>query len=103
MDQRLRYRDYPFEKVVAKADDLIKAGHTVYQKFTCTGCGARLTIEQPNVFHRYGTCDRCPATTNIWARGCNYMVVLGGPSDLSRRDHGRSDQGRISHAVRRDR
>jgi hypothetical protein len=69
------YRDYPFDAVVAKAEALSDEGHDVYQKFTCRGCGARLTVEQPNIFHETGTCDNCPAITNIRRFGCNFMIV----------------------------
>ncbi|MBO4222002.1 hypothetical protein [Bradyrhizobium neotropicale] len=69
------YSNYPLEAVVAKANLLIKQGCDVYQKFTCSGCGARLTMAKPNVFHGSGTCDRCSRTTNIRINGCNMMVV----------------------------
>jgi hypothetical protein len=67
------FRDFPFGEVVTKAQALAAAGHDVYQKFTCAGCGARLTMEEPNDFHETGTCDRCNVITDIKARGCNYM------------------------------
>lgn len=69
--------DFPFFEVVAEADRRIAMGATIYQKFTCAGCGARLTIETPNVFHRTGSCDGCNVITNIEQRGCNYMLVMG--------------------------
>jgi hypothetical protein len=69
------YNDYPLEAVVAKASVLIAKGCEVYQKYTCAGCGARLTMTKPNVFHHSGTCDRCSGVTNIRWHGCNMMVV----------------------------
>jgi len=69
--------DFPFFDVVAEADKAIEQGGTVYQKFTCAGCGNRLTMETPNVFHRTGSCDSCNVITNIVQRGCNYMLVMG--------------------------
>jgi hypothetical protein len=78
IEYKLTYRDYPFDAVVAKANLIIALGHAVHQKFSCANCGARLTIDTPNTFHETGTCDRCHAVTNIRARGCNYMVILGG-------------------------
>jgi hypothetical protein len=73
--------DDPLEAAIAKANEAIRAGFTVYQKFTCAGCGQRLTIEEPNTFHRAGTCDRCPALTNIERTGCGFLAVtqLGHP------------------------
>jgi hypothetical protein len=69
-----QYTDYPLEAVVAKANVLIAKGCEVFQKFTC-GCGSRLTMSAPNVFHHTGTCDRCSRVTNIRWTGCNMMVV----------------------------
>jgi hypothetical protein len=68
--------DFPFAAVVRKATTIIEMGHEVHQKFTCDGCGTRLTIAEPNIFHEFGTCDKCPVTTDIKRNGCNYMVVL---------------------------
>lgn len=70
------YRDFPFDAVRAKADKFVQAGHDVYQKFTCSGCGARLAMDEPNVFHEKGTCDKCPAITDIKRQGCNYLVHM---------------------------
>jgi hypothetical protein len=69
-------KDFPFEDVVASAVAQMKKGHFVYQKFTCAGCGQRLTIDQPNIFFETGTCDKCPAVTNIKAQGCNFLVHM---------------------------
>jgi hypothetical protein len=67
--------DFAFAEVVKKAVDLMDRGFEVHQKYSCAGCGTRLTIEEPNVFHEFGTCDKCEALTDIRRRGCNYMVV----------------------------
>ena len=67
--------DHPFYAVVEEASAHIARGATVFQKYTCSGCGARLTLETPNVFHTTGTCDQCPATTDIVAQGCNYLLI----------------------------
>lgn len=68
--------DFPFDEVVRTADQKISEGMTVYQKYTCAGCGVRLTIEEPNVFHKLGKCDKCPAVTDIVKQGCNYMATF---------------------------
>jgi len=70
--------DYPFDDVVKNASAKIREGATVYQKFTCAGCGRRLGMDEPNVFHTSGTCDNCDAVTDIRKRGCNFMAVLTG-------------------------
>ena len=71
----MKYNDYPFYECSRAADKLIEEGHEVHQKFTCDGCGQRLTIEEPNVFHKLGACDKCNAITNIEYKGCNYLVI----------------------------
>jgi hypothetical protein len=70
------FRDFPFEDCAAKADALAAAGHEVYQKFTCAGCGARLTMGEPNTFHVTGSCDKCNVITDIQKQGCNFMVHM---------------------------
>ena len=67
--------DFPFVEVTKEARAHVEAGHTVHQKFTCGGCGQRLTIEEPNKFHVEGTCDQCDHVTDILARGCNYLLI----------------------------
>ena len=66
--------DIPFKDACAQAMDLMAKGMDVYQKFTCAGCGNRLTMEKPNIFFKQGTCDNCAATTDIEAQGCGYLV-----------------------------
>ena len=67
--------DHPFDEVIANVGRLADQGARCYQKFTCGGCGQRLTIEEPNVFHRTGTCDQCGHVTDIEAAGCNFMLI----------------------------
>lgn len=68
--------DHPFSEVVATAEEVIEKGGSVFQKFTCSSCGERLAMDVPNVFYKTGTCDKCGATTDIEATGCNYLVVF---------------------------
>jgi ribosomal protein S27E len=67
--------DYPFYEAAREAQALMEDGHTIFQKFTCGGCGSRQTMGQPNKFFIKGQCEECGAETDIEARGCNYMVV----------------------------
>jgi len=75
------YNDFPFMDCVKKADELMQQypGIKIYQKFTCAGCGQRLTIDEPNNFHKQGSCDKCPAITDIEKQGCNYLVIFAAP------------------------
>jgi hypothetical protein len=76
-----KYNDYPLEEVVAQVDKTLAENPRAefFQKFTCSGCGQRLTIDKPNSFHTIGTCDKCSAVTDIRIRGCNYLLVLNRP------------------------
>jgi ribosomal protein L40E len=67
--------DYPFDEAEEGAKKWMADGFEIHQKFTCVKCGARLTIEEPNVFYTSGSCDKCGAVTDIRARGCNYLAI----------------------------
>jgi len=68
--------DHPFYEVTAQAEAQAAKGHLTYQKFTCVGCGNRLTMDTPNKFYKQGTCDQCTATTDIEAQGCNFLLIM---------------------------
>lgn len=68
--------NHPLYEVAAEAEKIIAKGGQVFQKFTCSGCGERLAMDEPNVFYKTGTCDKCGALTDIEATGCNYLVVF---------------------------
>jgi hypothetical protein len=72
---KVKYNDYPLEECKRAAKELNRKGLFVYQKFTCSGCGRRLTMDVANTFFTEGSCDNCPTVTNIERQGCNYMVT----------------------------
>jgi hypothetical protein len=74
--------DHPFAEIVAEVQRKAARGNLCFQKFTCAGCGQRLTIEKPNVFHHTGTCDQCGHLTDIKAQGCNYTLLMKGPATV---------------------
>lgn len=77
MNDNERYTDFPFDDVCKKALELINSAPgkiDVYQKYTCSGCGQRLTMDKPNTFYETGSCDKCDTITNIKEKGCNMMV-----------------------------
>lgn len=65
---------YPFDEVVANAQQAINNGATVHQQWNCEHCGAKQTMETPNTFYRTGTCEECKKVTNIEKAGHNFMV-----------------------------
>ena len=75
MDERL---DHPFYEVVANVERLAARGDLCFQKFTCAGCGNRLTMGVPNRIYTTGSCDRCGHVTDIEAQGCNFLLLMSG-------------------------
>jgi DNA-directed RNA polymerase subunit RPC12/RpoP len=69
--------DISFDRACQKALDYIRGGATAYQKFTCSKCGARLTMEEPNKFYETGTCDQCGHLTDIRKQGCGFLLHFG--------------------------
>jgi hypothetical protein len=67
--------NHPFHEVAENMRRKAQDGWNVYQKFTCAGCGARLTIDEPNKMYTQGTCDKCDAVTNIEEDGCNFLMT----------------------------
>jgi hypothetical protein len=67
--------DFPFDEVAAEAAEKITMGFDIHQKFTCAGCGQRLTMADKNIFYMQGTCDQCPTVTDIKKQGCNYLLI----------------------------
>lgn len=70
-----RMRDFPIDVIAESFKKHVAAGRYCYQKFTCAGCGNRLTCEQPNTLYRTGTCDNCDCVTEITA--CNFLLSTG--------------------------
>ena len=74
--------DFPFDEVIAECRIKAAEGARCYQKFSCSKCGQRLTMEQPNMFWHEGACDQCGTLTDIKAQGCNYMLLMAGRRTL---------------------
>jgi hypothetical protein len=73
--KKQKYKDYPFAECAAVADQQIKDGATIYQKWTCDGCGRRVTANNPNFFTVKGHCEHCDTITDVAAKGCNYSLM----------------------------
>ena len=69
--------DHPFKEVADTAHRKILDGWTIFQKFTCQGCGARITIDIPNSFFAIGHCQECGHFSDLLIHGCNYLAVRG--------------------------
>jgi hypothetical protein len=70
--------NYPMDDILTEVNKVLENPNvSVYQKFTCAGCGNRLTIEEPNTFYTSGKCDKCEAITDIKKDGYNFLVIAG--------------------------
>lgn len=67
--------NHPFYDVARSAQEKMKEGHSIHQKFTCGRCGARQTMAEPNKFFIKGQCEECGSETDLEASGCNYVLV----------------------------
>lgn len=65
-----------FKECCALAEQAIQQGGTVYQKFTCVGCGERRVVIEPNTFYTEAKCEECGHITNLATTGCGFMLVI---------------------------
>ncbi len=72
--------DVPFDDAVSKGIEVIQHGGLVWQKFTCSHCGSRQTMETPNTFFTHGTCEECGRDTCIRKQGCGLAISLYMPA-----------------------
>lgn len=70
--------DYPFADIVASIEKKLRDDPTllIFQKWTCSHCGARQTMETPNQLYMTGRCEECRQVTDITANGCNYLLIM---------------------------
>lgn len=69
-------QDHPFFEVAANAQAKMREGFTIHQQFTCSRCGARQEMVEPNMFFHTGTCGVCGTETNLLVTGCNYVAMV---------------------------
>jgi len=68
--------DLPLEELVAMADDVLARNGHVWLKFTCQHCGSRQTIDEPDTFYIFASCEECGQTTSLGDVGGGLMVIL---------------------------
>jgi hypothetical protein len=78
---KIKYDDFPFTEAFEQAQGHRRVGSLIYQKWTCAGCGARLSGE-PNHWTTQGRCDEvegskgCGHITDLVKSGCNFAVIM---------------------------
>jgi hypothetical protein len=68
-------KDFPLDECCEAARDFVADGALVFQKWTCDGCGERVTANTPNVFTELGHHEDCGHVTDIRRKGCNYALI----------------------------
>ena len=56
------------------AEEQIKQGNIIFQKFTCSNCNSRQTMEEPNKIYVEGVCEECNHVTKI--NECGLAVII---------------------------
>jgi hypothetical protein len=86
------YKNFPLSEVIPACDRIIKDGGTVFQKWTCSGCGQRITAKQANTLTGHGHCEDCGAITDIEKAGCNYSMMFSIGRQEAKSDVGPSEE-----------
>lgn len=80
---KLPVKDFPFAVIEESCRKVIADGGFIVQKWTCSGCKARLSGSEPNLLTHNGHCPTCNTVTDILATGCNFTLIIpGGPVTL---------------------
>lgn len=82
----------PFAILIRDCGAQIAAGHIVFQKVTCAGCGARIGIEEPNRFYtkiRHDGDDSCGHVTDCEKTGGGYMLSITNDRSSMERIYGK--------------
>lgn len=76
------YNDYPLQEICDGANDVLedsKGTARVYFKWTCQGCGERVTANKPNVFYTSAAHDDCKVkpgfVSDTQASGGNFLIM----------------------------
>lgn len=87
MTRKPRYQDFSLQECAEAAEKILAEappGSAFFQKWTCAGCGDRVTGATPNRFFTRGLHEDCGHVTDLSETGCNYSVhyAVGGLASL---------------------
>jgi hypothetical protein len=68
--------NFPLLEIEETALRVVNSGGFIYQKWTCGGCGARITGNKKNFLAIQGHCEKCDYTTDLLVTGCNYVAFI---------------------------
>lgn len=75
---KTKHNDFPLQEVCDQLNRYAKQYPNLqfFQKFSCEHCGSRQTMAEANKLYASGVCEECGKSTDIKARGCNYMLII---------------------------
>ena len=93
----MAYKNFPLDECARAMSRILREnpGAAVYQKWTCGGCGERVTGNTPNTLTEMGHHEEradgspCGHVTDIRKAGCNYVlhIAIGGLADEPPKGH----------------
>lgn len=72
----MRKPDHAFDECVAGARRVVDSGGMIFQKWWCTGCGARCSANTPNKMTHFCLCEHCGAMTDAKENGCGFTAIV---------------------------
>jgi hypothetical protein len=70
-----KYNDQPLLALAESANLVIESGGVVFFKWTCAGCGDRVTATTPNTFTHFSKHEDCGHVTDTLKSGGNYVAI----------------------------
>lgn len=69
------YNDYPLDAIRKSMERRARAGAVTFFKWTCTGCGDRVTANEPNTVLTKALHEDCGAVTDCEVTGGNFLFI----------------------------
>jgi hypothetical protein len=76
------HHDFPLEDLAEELENLVAEGWTVFQKWTCRGCGERCISDEPNVIHRAMRHANCGTVSKVSVG--NYLKLRASTEEAQR-------------------
>lgn len=68
-------KDYPLDTIRQSMQDWLDKGAVTFFKWTCAGCGDRVTANEPNTVLTQALHEDCGHTTDCEKQGGNFLFI----------------------------
>lgn len=75
MTDKPLYNDYPLDTIRQSMQDWVDKGAQTFFKWTCSGCGDRVTANEPNTVLTKALHEDCGVITDCEAQGGNFLFI----------------------------